>query len=81
MANKNEKMDNIKSLNEIIYPEVEPSVISKQMIEKSYLEDGYKGEEARLHKMAPVIYDRITTLRLDFKSKKNLQSYEKKSFF
>lgn len=67
--NNNKKMDNLKTLDEIIYPEIEPGIISKHMIEKSYLEDGYKGEEARLHQMEPVIYDRITTLRLDFRSR------------
>ncbi|XP_046810039.1 dynein regulatory complex subunit 3 [Lucilia cuprina] len=64
----NKKIDNLKSLEEIIYPEIEPGIISKHMIEKSYLEDCYKGEEARLHQMEPVIYERITALRLDFRN-------------
>ncbi|KAM7352445.1 tbCMF46 isoform 2-T2 [Cochliomyia hominivorax] len=67
-TDNNKKLENLKSLNEIIYPEIEPGIISKQMIEKSYLEDGYKGEEARLHQMEPVIYERITALRLDFRN-------------
>lgn len=60
---------NIKSLDEVIYPEIEPGIISKQMIEKAYLEDFYKGEAARLHQIEPIIYDRITSIRMDFKSK------------
>ncbi|XP_065356813.1 dynein regulatory complex subunit 3 [Calliphora vicina] len=67
-TDNNKKIDNLKSLDEIIYPEIEPGIISKHMIEKSYLEDGYNGEEARLHQMEPVIYERITTLRLDFRN-------------
>lgn len=69
VTDNNKNMENLKPLDEIVYPEIEPGIISKQMIEKSYLEDGYKGEEARLHQMEPIIYERITTLRLDFQSK------------
>ncbi|XP_075151603.1 tbCMF46 isoform X2 [Haematobia irritans] len=61
-ANKNNSMD------EIVYPEIEPGIISKQMIESAYLDEGYKGEEAWLHRAEPVVYDRITSLRLDFKN-------------
>lgn len=63
------KLDNLKSLDEIIYPEIEPGIISKQMIDKAYLEDGKQGEAARLHQMEPVVYERIFVLRLEFKSK------------
>uniref|UniRef100_A0A1A9ZVT4 Dynein axonemal assembly factor 1 homolog n=1 Tax=Glossina pallidipes TaxID=7398 RepID=A0A1A9ZVT4_GLOPL len=59
---------NIKSLDEVIYPEIEPGIISKQMIEKAYLEDFYKGEAARLHQIEPIVYDRITCIRMDFKN-------------
>lgn len=69
------KLDNLKSLEEVIYPEIEPGIISKQMIEKSYLEDGHKGEAARLHQMEPVVYERITALRLEFKSKTSVLTH------
>uniref|UniRef100_A0A1B0BLR1 Dynein axonemal assembly factor 1 homolog n=1 Tax=Glossina palpalis gambiensis TaxID=67801 RepID=A0A1B0BLR1_9MUSC len=59
---------NIKSLDEVIYPEIEPGIISKHMIEKAYLEDFYKGEAARLHQIEPIVYDRITSIRMDFKN-------------
>ncbi|XP_011190227.1 dynein regulatory complex subunit 3 isoform X1 [Zeugodacus cucurbitae] len=62
------KLDNLKSLDEIIYPEIEPGIISKQMIDKAYLEDGKQGEAARLHQMEPVVYERISVLRLEFKN-------------
>lgn len=58
-----------KVIDEIIYPEIEPGIISKEMIEKAYLETGYVGEMARLHQMEPVVFDRITDLRLERKSK------------
>ncbi|XP_036317457.1 uncharacterized protein LOC118732429, partial [Rhagoletis pomonella] len=60
------KLENLKSLDEIIYPEIEPGIISKQMIDKAYLEDGKTGEAARLHQMEPVVYERISILRLEF---------------
>ncbi|XP_013098384.2 dynein regulatory complex subunit 3 [Stomoxys calcitrans] len=57
-----------KSVDTIVYPEIEPGIISKQMIENAYLDEGYKGEEDRLHRIEPVVYERITSLRLDFKN-------------
>ena len=57
-----------KVIDEIIYPESEPGIISKKMIENSYLETGYVGEKKRLHQMEPVVFDRITALRLERKS-------------
>lgn len=55
-------------LEEINCPE--PGIIDRQMIETAYLEEGKKGEARRLHQLEPVVYDRITTMRLEFKSKK-----------
>ncbi|XP_061387278.1 dynein regulatory complex subunit 3 [Musca vetustissima] len=55
-------------LEVVVYPEIEPGIISKEMIEAAYLEEGHKGEELRLHRIEPVVYDRITSLRLDFKN-------------
>lgn len=66
------KTANIKSLDEIIYPEIEPAIITKQMIEKAYLEYGYKGESERLHQQEPISYDNIKTLNLHHKSKRDL---------
>lgn len=60
---------NIKSLDEIIYPEIEPAIITRQMIEKAYLEFGYKGEAERLHQQEPISYSKITSLNLHHKSK------------
>ncbi|XP_054743337.1 dynein regulatory complex subunit 3 [Anastrepha obliqua] len=65
---ESKKTENVKPLDEIIYPEIEPGIISKQMIDKAYLEDGKQGEEARLHQMEPVVYERISVLRLEFKN-------------
>lgn len=66
------KTANIKSLDEIIYPEIEPAIITKQMIEKAYLEYGYKGESERLHQQEPISYDNIKILNLHHKSKRDL---------
>lgn len=63
------KLQNYHALDEVIYPEIEPGIISRQMIEKSYLEDGYKGEAARLHQLEPIVYERVSFLHLEFKSK------------
>ena len=65
-----------KVIDEIIYPEIEPGIISKAMIETAYLETGYVGEMARLHQMEPVVYDRITDLRLEQKSRFHLNLLE-----
>jgi len=54
-------------LEEINCPE--PGIIDRNMIETAYLEEGQKGEARRLHQLEPVVYDRITTMRLEFKSK------------
>lgn len=62
------KAANIKSLDEIIYPEIEPAIITKQMIEKAYLEYGYKGEAERLHQQQTISYENIHTLSLYRKS-------------
>ncbi|XP_073824605.1 tbCMF46 [Musca autumnalis] len=59
---------NPNPLEEIVYPEIEPGIISREMIETAYLDEGYKGEESRLHRLEPIVYDRITSLRLDFKN-------------
>lgn len=68
--NDNDKNDtNHSPLEDIVYSEVEPGIITREMIEAAYLEEGYKGEESRLHRIEPVVYDRIASLRLDFKSK------------
>nr|NP_609325.2 TbCMF46 [Drosophila melanogaster]AAF52831.2 TbCMF46 [Drosophila melanogaster] len=53
-------------LEEINCPE--PGIIDRQMIETAYLEEGKKGEARRLHQLEPVVYDRITTMRLEFKN-------------
>lgn len=56
-------MANIKG---VIYPEIEPGVISREMIEKSYLETGYKGEALRLHQLVPFRYENVVNLHLEF---------------
>lgn len=66
-------MENLKSLEEVIYPEIEPGIISKQMIEKAYLEEANKGVESSPQQFDPSVYERITSLRLDFKSINRLE--------
>ncbi|XP_017060984.1 dynein regulatory complex subunit 3 [Drosophila ficusphila] len=53
-------------LEEVNCPE--PGIIDRPMIETAYLEEGQKGEARRLHQLEPVVYDRITTMRLEFKN-------------
>ncbi|XP_033250255.1 dynein regulatory complex subunit 3 isoform X1 [Drosophila miranda] len=55
-------------LEEVIYPDIEPGIINRIMIENSFLQDAYRGEERRLHKMEPVVLDQITSIRLEFKN-------------
>lgn len=69
----NKKMEHLKSLEDVIYPEIEPGIISKQMIEKAYLEEQSKGDEAKQQQFDPSTYERVTSLRLDFKSKNHLK--------
>lgn len=60
---------NIPLLNEIIYPDIEPGIINKALIESCYLNDAQPGEERRLHQLEPVILEDIKSLRMEFKSK------------
>ncbi|KAH8413125.1 hypothetical protein KR009_008188 [Drosophila setifemur] len=53
-------------LEEISCPE--PGIIDGNMIESAYLEEGQKGEARRLHQLEPVVYERIRTMRLEFKN-------------
>ncbi|XP_030376687.1 dynein regulatory complex subunit 3 [Scaptodrosophila lebanonensis] len=55
-------------LEEIIYPDIEPGIISRAMIENSYLEEGHHGEALRLHQLEPVVLENIKTMRLEFKN-------------
>ncbi|KAH8279750.1 hypothetical protein KR054_003975 [Drosophila jambulina] len=53
-------------LDEVNCPE--PGIIDRHMIESAYLEEGQKGEAKRLHQLEPVVYERIRTMRLEFKN-------------
>ncbi|KAH8255536.1 hypothetical protein KR038_005241 [Drosophila bunnanda] len=53
-------------LDEVNCPE--PGIIDRRMIESAYLEEGQKGEARRLHQLEPVVYERIRTMRLEFKN-------------
>ncbi|EDW77994.1 uncharacterized protein Dwil_GK24778 [Drosophila willistoni] len=53
-------------LEEINCPE--PGIIDREMIESAYLEEGPKGEAKRLHQQEPVVFERIQTMRLEFKN-------------
>ncbi|XP_020807053.1 dynein regulatory complex subunit 3 [Drosophila serrata] len=53
-------------LDEVNCPE--PGIIDRKMIESAYLEEGQKGEARRLHQLEPVVYERIRTMRLEFKN-------------
>ncbi|EDW28450.1 GL19199 [Drosophila persimilis] len=53
-------------LEEVNCPE--PGIIDRQMIETAYLGEGQKGESGRLHQLEPVVYERIRTMRLEFKN-------------
>nr|DAA06417.1 TPA_inf: protein phosphatase [Drosophila ananassae] len=55
-------------LDEVIYPDIEPGIINRRMIENSYLQEAHKGEERRLHQLEPVVLEKINIMRLEFKS-------------
>nr|DAA06416.1 TPA_inf: protein phosphatase [Drosophila willistoni] len=55
-------------LNEIIYPDIEPGIIKRGMIEASYSHEEHREEERRLHQLEPVILENIKTIRLEFKN-------------
>ncbi|XP_037927662.1 dynein regulatory complex subunit 3 [Teleopsis dalmanni] len=52
----------------IIYPEIEPGIIGKEMIEKIYFDEKYTGEKATLHKLQPMVYERVTEMCFEFKN-------------
>ncbi|XP_030079171.1 uncharacterized protein LOC115482942 isoform X2 [Drosophila hydei] len=64
---QNSEDHNIPLLEEIIYPDVEPGIINRSMIETCYLEDAHRGEERRLHQLEPVVLDKIESIRMEFK--------------
>ncbi|XP_002052450.3 dynein regulatory complex subunit 3 [Drosophila virilis] len=53
-------------LEEVNFPE--PGIINLDMIKSAYLEEGQRGETRRLHQLEPVVLERITTMRLEFKN-------------
>jgi len=67
----NRVKDQSTLLDEVIYPDIEPGIINRAMIENSYLKEVHNGEERRLHQLEPVVFKKIQTLRLEFNSKQN----------
>ncbi|XP_055597477.1 dynein regulatory complex subunit 3 [Uranotaenia lowii] len=51
-----------------IHREQEPGVISNEMLTKSIIEQGYKGEAGRLARMNEICLDQITVIRLEFQN-------------
>ncbi|XP_070854183.1 dynein regulatory complex subunit 3 isoform X1 [Drosophila suzukii] len=62
----NRVKDQSTLLDEVIYPDIEPGIINRAMIENSYLKEVHNGEERRLHQLEPVVFKKIQTLRLEF---------------
>ncbi|XP_070854184.1 dynein regulatory complex subunit 3 isoform X2 [Drosophila suzukii] len=62
----NRVKDQSTLLDEVIYPDIEPGIINRAMIENSYLKEVHIGEERRLHQLEPVVFKKIQTLRLEF---------------
>ncbi|XP_034477443.1 dynein regulatory complex subunit 3 [Drosophila innubila] len=59
---------NIPLLDEIIYPDVEPGIINRALIESCYLEDAHRGEERRLHQLEPIVLENIKSIRIENKN-------------
>lgn len=59
----------LRLMDEIIYPDVEPGVINRALIETCYLEDAHRGEEHRLHQLEPVVLEQIKSLRMELRCK------------
>ncbi|KAH8385843.1 hypothetical protein KR200_001938 [Drosophila serrata] len=55
-------------LDEVIYPDIEPGIINRSMIETSYIHEVRSGQERKLHEQEPIILDNIITMRLEFKN-------------
>lgn len=56
-------------VDEVIYPDIEPGIINRSLIESSYLKHVHRGEGRRLHQLEPVVLEQILTMRLEFNSK------------
>nr|AAL28098.1 protein phosphatase regulatory subunit short isoform [Drosophila melanogaster] len=53
-------------VDEVIYPDIEPGIINRSLIESSYLKHVHRGEGRRLHQLEPVVLEQILTMRLEF---------------
>lgn len=51
-----------------MFPELEPGVINKCMIDEAIESLHYKGEKGRLQKLDTVNYNKVNILRLELKS-------------
>lgn len=52
-----------------LYDTIEPSVIDQQMLKEAVEDQGPKGEAGRIAKMEGIDFDRVLSLRLDYRSK------------
>lgn len=55
-------------LQQVVYPELEPGVINKDMINEAIESLHFKGEKGRLQKLNALDYTKVTILRLELKS-------------
>ncbi len=51
-----------------LYVNVEPNVISEDLLRESVTEQGPQGEAGRIAKLEGIRFSEVTELRLDFKS-------------
>lgn len=66
MQNTDDKT--ILLLDDIIYHDVEPGILNSALIEDCYFEHAHRGEERRLHQLEPIVWERIKSIRIEFKN-------------
>ena len=72
-----DELDHQKIFNKIIFKELEPCLLSEELIKRAVLEQGPKGEAGRLFKLMEIQYDKVSILRLEFLSLLKVFSLEK----
>ena len=55
--------------SQVIDKDLEPGVITDEILTKVIYDQGYKGEAGRLSRLDRVNFDSVTVIRLEFQSK------------
>lgn len=61
----NEEDEEPLAIHQVVHKDLEPGVINDEMLQKMIIEQGYQGEAGRLSRLSPIVYEKITCIRLE----------------